>query len=258
MASGLPIAPEQIVEEVFNVIIHADLPGIMPGGVKRHAAAKARALFSRCLAGAVKCQRKAPEHGGHNPSGVAFIQKKAGGLPFFGCHRPVRQCDVIDQYPGYGVRLHGHMSYPNVVVAMCGRGVQPSAATTDSGAVRFSEAVDGTGQSQSRACSCEHSPNHVVALLTWISGRPAGRADRRRASMAAAAVRPATCPGGASGDARRRGFFGDDETQAGVCFSLDAIPGGRGGPQCVAPALLPVDLPGGGSRRRPDFSQGLL
>lgn len=96
-----------------------------------------------------------------------------------------------------------------------------------------------------------------AAPMTWISGRPAGCADRCRALMAAAAVRPATCPGGASGDARRRGFFGDEETQARVASPVGAIPGGRGGPQCVAPTLLPVDLPGGGSRRRPDFSQGV-
>lgn len=148
MASGLTIAPEQIVEEVFNVILHADLPGILPGGVKRHASAKAGALFSRCLAGAVEGQRKSPEHRGHNPSGVAFIQKQTGSMPFFGCHRPVRQCDVIDQYPGCGVTLHGHLFHSKVGVAMCGGEFQLPAATTGGGADRLT--IDRPVPNQSR------------------------------------------------------------------------------------------------------------
>ena len=45
-------------------------------------------------------------------------------------------------------------------------------------------------------------------------------------------------------------------TQAGDPFSRDAIPGGRGGPQSVAP-FLPVGFPGGGGRR-PGLFRGRL
>lgn len=64
--------------------------------------------------------------------------------------------------------------------------------------------------------------------------------DRRRVSIAAAAVRPATCPGGAFGDPRRRGFCRILRTLARVSLPVGTIPGGRGGPKSVAPAFLPV------------------
>lgn len=67
---------------------------------------------------------------------------------------------------------------------------------------------------------------------------------RRRVSIAAA-VCPADCPGGASGN-RATGIFPRITRRwPGLSFPVGTIPGGRGGPESVAPALLPVDLPGG-------------
>lgn len=69
--------------------------------------------------------------------------------------------------------------------------------------------------------------------------------DRRRVSIAAAAVRPADCPGGASGNRATGIFLAITRRWPGLTLPVGAIPGGRGGPKSVAPALLPVDLPGG-------------
>lgn len=151
--SGSVAVAEEIVEEVFDVILHADLSGVVSGGVKGHAATGARAFLCRGLAGSIEGQREAPEHGGDNPAGVSFIQQQAGGLAFSRGDRPARQSDFIDEYPGNGVLLHGHLIHVPVGVAMCGRGVVPPAATTGSSAVRSAKAVGRPVQSQSRVSS---------------------------------------------------------------------------------------------------------
>ncbi len=227
--SVVTIATEQIVEEVFNVILHADLPGVMSGGCQHHATAKARALFSRCLAGAVESQREAPENGGHNPSGVAFLQKKAGSLPFFWRHRPVRQRDVIDQCPGNGVTLHGHL-FHSVGVAMCGGELLLHAVTTVD---QVSEAPGASAQCQAgKSCGKPYGSNIKRGGL-FLPRVPAVLGDSSRGK----------------GRGRFSRLSAPTTTLAGVCvfLPLGAIPGGRGGPQGVAP-ILPVVLPGGAGR----------
>lgn len=64
--------------------------------------------FCRAGASAINGKRVASEFGCGQPAGISSPYQQLGGQAFFGADRPLAQFNLIEGYPGDGVRNHGH------------------------------------------------------------------------------------------------------------------------------------------------------
>ena len=103
--------PKQVGEEVVVDGNHADLARVFGRVPRGQVAASPSAIVGRFGPGAVKRQRKAAQHGGHDPSRVTIGQQQLGGLTFFLGYRTVMDCDFVNRNPGNWVQDHSHSSF---------------------------------------------------------------------------------------------------------------------------------------------------
>lgn len=100
---GAPLSLEQVT--------HADLARVFGGGAAGQSAAMAVAVVGAGGVATIKGQRKAAQHGGDDPAGVALGQQQLGGVAFGLADRAAAGFNFVDHNPGFGVRNHSHFYF---------------------------------------------------------------------------------------------------------------------------------------------------